>query len=111
MSARAELEEMLEDLAQGGGPVLEALARMNATALSQTEIDEQTALVARFGALVALDASPASYLVHLALAEEAGISPAMIKAVLVTLAPLVGSARIVSAADNVMRAIQLANRV
>lgn len=110
MTARAELEEMLTDLASDGGPLLETVARMNAGALSQSDIDEQTALVARLGALVALDASAASYLVHLALADEAGMKPATIKAVLVTLAPLVGTARVVSAADKVMQAVQLANR-
>ena len=108
MSATADLQELLDELAEGG-PVLQALARMNATALTESGLDQRTALIARFAALVALDASPASYLVHLGLADEAGIEPATIRATLVELAPLVGSARTVSAVDKVSRAIRLAN--
>src|SRR4051812_35442898 len=92
MSATVELNGLLSELAEGG-PVMETLARMNVTALSTSEMDERTALLTRFAALVALDASPQSYLVHLGLAETAGIGPDVIRAVLVELAPLVGSAR------------------
>src|SRR5690349_24056353 len=99
MSANAELEEILRELAGGGGPLGDTLARMNTGALDQSDLDETTALAARFGALVALDASPASYLVHLTLADQAGITPAEMKGMLATLAPLVGTARVVSAAD------------
>jgi 4-carboxymuconolactone decarboxylase len=111
MAAKTDLDEMLRDLAQGGGPLIEAVAQMNLGTLDQAGVDEKTALMARFGALVALDASPASYLVHLTLAEEAGIEPSIIEAVLATLAPLVGTARVVSAADRVLQAMQMANRV
>jgi 4-carboxymuconolactone decarboxylase len=106
MSARTESEALLRDLAQGGGPLLETLTQMNAGSLGQADIDEQTALLVRFGALVALDAPAASYLIHLGLADEAGIKPETIRAALVTLAPLVGSARIVSAADRMQYALQ-----
>jgi 4-carboxymuconolactone decarboxylase len=107
MSATVELNGLLSELAEGG-PVMETLARMNVTALSTSEMDERTALLTRFAALVALDASPQSYLVHLGLAETAGIGPDVIRAVLVELAPLVGSARIVSAMAKVRRAIEIA---
>ncbi len=110
MPAQTVLEDLLHELAQGHDPVLDVLAQMNVGALDQADLDEQTALVARFAALVALDAAPASYLVHLALAEQAGLQPATFRATLATLAPLVGSARVVSAANNILQAIQLANR-
>ena len=108
MSVNTTVEQMLKELAEGGGPVAEVLARMNEGALAQAGIDEQSVLLVRFGALVALDASPGSYLVNLALAEEAGIAPATLQGALAALAPLVGSARVVSAAANVGHAIQLA---
>jgi alkylhydroperoxidase/carboxymuconolactone decarboxylase family protein YurZ len=108
MSTRTELEDELREFLQGGDPILEQLARINLDALHHGALDERTAIMVRFAALVALDASPASYLVHLALAEQSGIESATIRAVLSTLAPLVGSARVVSAADSVRRALQLA---
>jgi alkylhydroperoxidase/carboxymuconolactone decarboxylase family protein YurZ len=103
-TAKADLEDLLQAMTDDGGPVSEALARLNATALTGSGLDERTALLTRLAALVALDASPASYLVHLRLAEDAGIDPATIRAVLVELAPLVGTARIISAADKAVRA-------
>jgi hypothetical protein len=45
---------------------------MNTDSLSQTCIDEQAAMLVRFGALVALDGLVASYLVDLELADEVG---------------------------------------
>jgi len=102
------LDELLRDLDEGSGPVMEALTRMNAGALRQEAIGPRTALLARFAALIALDASAPSYLVHLSLAEEAGLRPETVRALLIELAPVVGSARIVSAAGKMQQAIRLA---
>jgi alkylhydroperoxidase/carboxymuconolactone decarboxylase family protein YurZ len=85
--------------------VSETLARLNANALTGSGLDQRTSLLVRLAALVALDAAPVSYLVHLRLAGDAGIEPETIRAVLVELAPLVGTARIVSAADKALRAV------
>ncbi|BFU43255.1 carboxymuconolactone decarboxylase family protein [Krasilnikovia sp. MM14-A1004] len=109
MTAQPQLQELLHDLTQGSGPVLETVARMNADTMLQGGLDERTAIMSRFAALIALDASPASYLVHLGVADQMGIAPEDIRAVLIELAPVVGSARIVSAAANIERAIQLAS--
>ena len=80
---------------------------------STTKADEQREQADRTTGChpVALDASPASYLVHMTLADQAGITPATMKSMLAVLAPLVGSARVVAAADKVLQAIRLANRV
>jgi alkylhydroperoxidase/carboxymuconolactone decarboxylase family protein YurZ len=102
--AKVDLEDLLQALTDDGGPVSEALARLNAPALSGSGLDERTALLVRFAALVALDAAPASYLVHLRLAGDAGIDPNTIRAVLVELAPLVGSARVTAAAYKALSA-------
>jgi alkylhydroperoxidase/carboxymuconolactone decarboxylase family protein YurZ len=107
-TAQADLEDLLHALTDDGGPVSETLARLNADALTRSGLDERTSLLVRLAALVALDAAPVSYLVHLRLAGDAGIDPATVQAVLVELAPLVGTARIISAADSALRA---ANRV
>src|SRR5437773_10230412 len=106
VSAQTELEEMLRELTRDQGPVMAALARMNSDALGQPDIDDRTAVAARIGALVALDAPPASYLAHIILADQVGITPATMRALLITLAPLVGTPRIVSAADHVLQVVQ-----
>ena len=65
-------------------------------------------LLIRFGALVALDAAPLSYLTHLAVGQEAGLDAGQVEDALLALAPLVGSARIVSAASKIGRALGIA---
>ena len=89
--------------------VLDSIAAMNLTALEQvTELDPQTVLLVRFGALVALDAAPLSYLTHLTVGQEAGLDAGQVEDALLALAPLVGSARIVSAASKIGRALGIA---
>ncbi|MET3423005.1 alkylhydroperoxidase/carboxymuconolactone decarboxylase family protein YurZ [Actinoplanes tereljensis] len=100
----AIFDNALRELAEGGGPVLEALARQSQGALQGAGIEPQTALLVRIAALIALDAAPASYLVHLGVADEAGMKAEAIEAVLIELAPLVGTARIVSAAGKINEA-------
>ncbi|WP_213011614.1 carboxymuconolactone decarboxylase family protein [Paractinoplanes toevensis] len=99
-------DDILRELADGGGPVLEAIARQSQGALRNAGIEPRTALLVRIAALIALDAAPASYVVHLGLADEAGMKAEAIEAVLVELAPLVGTARLVSAAGKINQALR-----
>ena len=90
-------------------PVLEALTEMSLAPLANLkELDAESVMLVRFAALVALDAPPLSYLVHLAVEGEAGLDQGKVEEVLLVLAPLVGSARIVSAGSKMARAIGLA---
>ena len=106
MSITEDFDDAMRELAQGGGPVLEAIARQSENALQQDAIEPRTALLVRIAALVALDAAPASYVVHLGLADRAGIKAEEIQATLVELLPLVGSAKVVSAAGKVNQALR-----
>ena len=62
----------------------------------------------RIAALAACDAPPVSYLTNLAVAEEAGLSRDDIEAVLVAIAPIVGTARVMSAGQRIADALGLA---
>ena len=75
MRMNTEFDKVMRELADGGGPVLEALAQMNAGFTESEDLDERTVLLVRLAALVALDAPAQSYLVTLAVAEKAGITP------------------------------------
>jgi alkylhydroperoxidase/carboxymuconolactone decarboxylase family protein YurZ len=89
--------------------VLDAVAEMNVVSLdSISSLDDQSVLLVRFAALVALDAAPLSYLVHLAAGSGAGITEEQVEDVLLAIAPVVGSARIVSAGSKIARAIGIA---
>ena len=89
-----------------GSRVLDTIAAMNLASLEQvTGLDPQTVVLVRFAALVALDAAPLSYLTHLAVGQEAGINGEQVEDVLLALAPLVGSPRVVSARSKIGRAL------
>ena len=60
-------------MATGEAPVLEALVEINAVSLARVELDPATLLLARIAALVAVDAPPASYLMHVGAAVESGV--------------------------------------
>ena len=94
---RATPEDCLRALAAGQASALETLARMEVGALARSGLDEETYLLIRLAALVATDATPVAYHAHLG---AAGLSTAEILAALVAIAPVVGSARVLSAASK-----------
>ncbi len=108
MAAPSTAEDILREVAHGDAPVLETLAEMHLDTFERSGLDAKTYFLVRLAALVAMDAAPASYLLALATAEDAGVSPEDVKGMLAAIAPIVGSARVVSAASNTLRALGLA---
>ena len=89
-------------------PVLDLLAKMTVDSLEQSTLDAETIMVARIAALVALDAAPVSYLTNLEAAGEAGVDLEMVQGILIAIAPIVGTARVMSAASKVAEALGIA---
>jgi 4-carboxymuconolactone decarboxylase len=106
--SQRDAEGALGALASGDRPVLEAIAAMNLDTLALSSLDAQSYFLVRLAALVAVDGPPASYLVNLGLASEAGITVEQVQGVLTAIAPIVGSPRVVAAAGNALRALGLA---
>lgn len=105
-SPHLEREAPLAD--EAATPVLDVLATMTEAAVEASELDPAAQILLRFAALVALDAAPASYLFHFGAGADQGLTLEDAQQVLVTLAPLVGTARIVSASSKIARALGLA---
>ncbi len=89
-------------------PVLDLLAEMTAASIEATDLDEQTLMLVRFAALVAVDAPPASYLLNMGAAADAGLTVDDARDVLTAIAPIVGTARTVAALGKIARALGLA---
>jgi 4-carboxymuconolactone decarboxylase len=85
-------------------PVLDTIVRMHEGTYERSGLDEETYMLVRIAALVAADAAPLSYLVNLGAADELNVDADKITGTLVAVAPVVGSARIASAASNMIRA-------
>ena len=90
------------------GPVLETLAAMTAASLERCDLAPDTLLLVRIAALAAVDARPISYLAHVGPATEAGVTLEDVQNVLVAVAPIIGTARVASAAINITEALGFA---
>ncbi len=102
-------QETLRVLSEGDLSVLNTLLRMTEGSLEASELDPETFLLVRVAALATLDAAPASWLVNLKVSGEAGITPERIIGTLIAIAPVIGTARVVSAAGGIVEALGLAN--
>jgi alkylhydroperoxidase/carboxymuconolactone decarboxylase family protein YurZ len=103
-AATPSAEQNLTGLAQGDPDILETLTRMTAGTFERSGLDEQTFMLVRMAALIASDAAPVSYLANMGVAAEAGIDLDTIVGTMVAVAPVVGTARITSAAAKMTRA-------
>jgi alkylhydroperoxidase/carboxymuconolactone decarboxylase family protein YurZ len=85
-------------------PVLDTLTEITSASLTHTNLDANTLMLLRLGALVAVNAPPASYLLNAEAAGEVGVTAEQVQDVLVAVAPIVGTARITAAVGNIARA-------
>ncbi|MEU6553059.1 carboxymuconolactone decarboxylase family protein [Streptomyces sp. NPDC046915] len=89
-------------------PVLDTLTAMTIDSIERCGLDEGTLILTRIAALVAVDAPPISYLAHAGAAADANLTAEQLQDVLVAIAPVVGTARVMSAAGHMAEAFGLA---
>ena len=89
-------------------PVLDTLAAITAVSLETCNLEPRDLMMARIAALVAVDAPPASYLLNAGTAADVGITLDDVQGILIAVAPVVGTPRIVEAAGNIARALGFA---
>ena len=95
-------------MALGTTPVLDAAAEINAVSLARTELDPRTLMIARLAALIAVDAPVGSYLMHVGPATEVGLTVDDVEDLLVAVAPIVGTPRLLASARKIAEAFDLA---
>ncbi|WP_240138260.1 carboxymuconolactone decarboxylase family protein [Streptomyces sp. MUM 178J] len=89
-------------------PVLDTLAAMTVDSLERCGLDEGTLILTRIAALAAMDAPAISYLAHVDPALKANLTAEQLQDVLVAIAPVVGTARVMSAAGHITKALGFA---
>ena len=89
-------------------PVLDTLADITAASLEHNSLALRELMLVRVAALIAVDAPPASYLANAGAAADSGVTADDIQAVMIGVAPVVGTARVVSAGGNILRALGFA---
>jgi hypothetical protein len=92
---------MSENETENDTPVSDTLLAMTAASLDNTDLSPRELMIARIAALVAMDAPAASYAINAIPAAETDIDLDDVEDVLVAVAPIVGTARVVSAAANI----------
>ncbi len=88
-------------------PILDLLATMNRAGIEASKLDPQSLMLVRLAALVAVDAPPVSYMLNLEMAGEVDLDSEQVEGMLAAIAPIVGSARVASAAGKMVRALGL----
>ncbi len=86
-------------------PVLDLLGAMTADSVAASSLEPQALMLVRIAALASVDAPPASYLLNLAAASDAGLSADDVRGVLTAIAPIVGTARVMSATGSIIEAL------
>ena len=92
---------MSENQIENDTPVSDTLLVMTATSLDNSDLSPRELMIARIAALVAVDASAASYVLNAMPAADSGITVDDVEDILIAVAPVVGTARIVSATANI----------
>jgi 4-carboxymuconolactone decarboxylase len=99
--------QTLLSLAIGDTGVLGEAVEIRAQMQADSSLDPKTFALVKIGALVALDAAPASYMWQVQAALDAGASPQEILGVLTAVAAQTGMPRVVAAAPEIMIALGL----
>ena len=90
---------------ESASPILDLLASMNLAGIEASSLDAETLMLVRLAALVSVDAPPVSYVLNMKMAAGTEISAEDVQGMLAAIAPIVGSARVASAAGKMVRAL------
>ena len=83
------------------------LAALNADNLEESGLDQRTHTLVRFAALVAAGSAPLSWALHTDATEPENLLGPDLVGTLIAIAPLVGTARVVSAIADFARAMSM----
>src|SRR3974390_763904 len=89
-------------------PVLDTLAEMTAVSVEHGSLEAREHMLTRIAALVAVNAPATSYLLNAGTAMDVGVTLEDVQGVLIAIAPVVGTSRVVSAAGNIASALGFA---
>jgi alkylhydroperoxidase/carboxymuconolactone decarboxylase family protein YurZ len=106
-------QERVPQQSRGGSvttqtPVLDTLADLTAASVEHNSLAPRELMLVRIAALIAVDAPPVSYLVNAGAAADSGVTAEDIQGVMIGVAPVVGTPRVVSAGGNILRALGFA---
>lgn len=108
MNNTLDVKEQLLGIARGDSEVFDEIFALQVENQVDSGLDARTFNLVRLAALASVDAAPASWLMNLTLSDAEEVPFAQILGMFVAIAPLIGTARIVSATGTMLRALGLA---
>lgn len=92
----------------GDTPVLDTLADITAASVDHNMLSPRDFMLARLAALIAMDAPPISYVANAPAVTEAGLTLDDVQGVMIAVAPVVGTTRVMAAGGHILRGLGLA---
>jgi len=89
-------------------PVLETLADITAASIEHNSLSARDFMLARLSALIAVDAPPMSYIANAEAVTEAGLTLEDVQGVMIAVAPVVGTPRVMAAGGHILQALGMA---
>ena len=87
--------------------VIDLLTTMTGESVLASGLDDRTLMMVRIAALVAVDAPAFSYQMNLEAGAETGLDAADLRGLLIAVAPIVGTARIMSATGKIAEVLEV----
>jgi hypothetical protein len=89
-------------------PVLDTLTDITAASVEHNTLSPRDFMLVRLAALIAADAPPISYVANASAITEAGLTAEVVQGVMIAVAPVVGTVRVMGAGGHIMRALGMA---
>jgi alkylhydroperoxidase/carboxymuconolactone decarboxylase family protein YurZ len=86
-------------------PVLDALTDMTAVSVARSSLSPRDFMLARLAALIAVDGPPISYIANASAIQGSGLTAEDIQGLMIAIAPVVGTPRVMSAGGHILRAL------
>jgi alkylhydroperoxidase/carboxymuconolactone decarboxylase family protein YurZ len=106
--ARPHPRRQEKKVADSETPVLDTIGAMTLVSMENSDLEADELVLVRLAALAAVDAPALSYLAHIGPAVESGVTLERAQAVLAAVAPVIGTAKTMSAALKITEALGFA---
>ena len=92
----------------GDTPVLDTLADITTASIEHNNLSAREFMLARMSALIAVDAPPISYIANAEAVAESGLTLEDVQGVMIAVAPVVGTTRVMAAGGHILQALGMA---
>ena len=89
-------------------PVLDTLTDITAASIDHNSLSARDFMLARLAALIAVDAPPMTYIANAQAVTEAGLTLEDVQGVMIAVAPVVGTPRVMAAGGHILQALGMA---